>query len=223
MTKKIFIVEDNKKIRDELSILLSKNGYQCNTSDDMKNIISEIIDARPHLILLDINLPMYDGFYLCRQIRERSDIPIIVVTSRDSELDELTAMNIGADDYITKPFNTQILLLRISSILKRVYDKTVHDILSFENCSVVLSKSILQYENTTIELTKNELKIMNCFYEHKDRIVSRETLMVYLWNSDMFIDDNTLTVNINRLRKKLENVGLTNMIETKRGQGYLMK
>ena len=138
----------------------------------MKNIISEIIDARPHLILLDINLPIYDGFYLCRQIRERSDIPIIVVTSRDNELDELTAMNIGADDYITKPFNAQILLLRISSILKRVYDKTVHDILLFEKCSVVLSKSILQHKNETIELTKNELKIMNCFYEHKDRIVS---------------------------------------------------
>lgn len=221
--QKIFIIEDNKKIRDEISTFLTKNGYGCESSDDMENIIDLVLTSKPHLLLLDINLPVYDGFYICKEIRKKSDIPIIVVTSRDSEIDELLAMNFGADDYITKPFNTQILLLRISSVLKRAYKETVNEKLDFGKFYVVLSKSVVEYDRGEMELTKNELKILTCLYEHKNTIVTRDELMTHLWNSEMFVDDNTLTVNINRLRKKFEDIGFSDVIETKRGLGYLLK
>jgi DNA-binding response OmpR family regulator len=165
----------------------------------------------------------YDGYYICRELRKRSDVPIIVVTSRDSEIDELTAMNLGADDFVTKPYNTQILIARISSVLKRAYKESISDRLDCGSFVINLSKSSLEYSGSEVGLTKNELKIMTCLFEHKGAIVSRDELMTRLWDSDMFVDDNTLTVNINRLRKKLEACGLENVIETKRGQGYLLR
>lgn len=220
---KILIIEDNKKIRDELSIFLTKNGYFCEAPDEFEDIIDVALSGKPHLVLLDINLPVYDGYYICRELRKRSDVPIIVVTSRDSEIDELTAMNLGADDFVTKPYNTQILIARISSVLKRAYKESISDRLDCGSFVINLSKSSLEYSGSEVGLTKNELKIMTCLFEHKGAIVSRDELMTRLWDSDMFVDENTLTVNINRLRKKLEACGLENVIETKRGQGYLLR
>lgn len=223
MPKKILIVEDNRKIREELSIFLSKNGYVCDAPVNLDNIIELAVSTRPHLILLDINLPVYDGYYICREIRKQSTVPIIVVTSRDSEIDELTAMSLGADDFVTKPYNTQILLMRIASVLKRTYAEHVTDTLNCGEFVIILSKSVLVHQGAETELTKNELKMLTCLYEHRGSIVARDELMTQLWNSEVFIDDNTLTVNMNRLRKKLEDAGVSDVIETKRGQGYLLK
>lgn len=221
--KKIFIIEDDKKIREELSTFLTKNGYICERPDEFQNIIEDVLSKNPNLVLLDINLPVFDGYYICREIRKSSDVPIIVVTSRDSELDELMAMNLGADDFITKPYNTQILLAHIFSVLKRASRDIVTDRMDCGDFHINLSKSTITHNSVEFELTKNELKILTYLYEKKGTIVSRDELMTQLWNSDMFIDDNTLTVNINRLRKKLEDAGLDEVIETKRGRGYMVK
>lgn len=219
---KIFIVEDDVKIRTELKILLEKYGYNCITTEDFAHITALVLQASPHLVLLDINLPQFDGYQICREIRALSSVPIIIVTSRDSQLDELMSMNLGADDFIPKPYHTQILLARISSVLKRCYQK--EDVLKIEHNGVVLdiSKSIVFHGENQAELTKNELRILHLLMENKGKILSRDDIMNALWQSDEFIDDNTLTVNINRLRKKLEGIGVTNFLLTRRGQGYLV-
>ena len=220
----IFIVEDDKKIREELSTFLSKNGYECEAPGEFDGIIDDILAKKPDLVLLDINLPTFDGFYVCREIRKHSDIPIIVVTSRNTEIDELMSLNLGADDFITKPYNTHILLAHISSVLKRASKDTPPDKIDCGRFYINLSQSCIIYNGKEYDLTKNELKILALLYENKGSIVSRDELMTQLWNSDMFIDDNTLTVNINRLRKKLEDAGLgQEVIETKRGRGYMVK
>lgn len=219
---RIYIVEDDKKIREELAVFLSKNGCSCEAPDEFDSIIAEILEKRPDLVLLDINLPIIDGYYICREIRKSSDVPIIVVTSRDTEIDELMAMSLGADDFITKPYNTQILLAHITSVLKRASKETVTDRIDCGEFDINLSRSTIEYGGREYELTKNELKIIGYLYEKRGMIVSRDELMTQLWNSDMFIDDNTLTVNINRLRSKLEEIGLNGVIETKRGRGYMV-
>lgn len=221
---KIFIVEDEKTIRDELNIFLSRYGYEIEAPDSFENIIENIKKSNADLILLDINLPIFDGYYICREVRKFSEVPIIVVTSRDSEIDELMSMNLGADDFITKPYNTQILLARIESILKRINRslKTT-DVLEYNDMKVNLSNGTVSYNNETIEITKNELKILSYLIKNKGKIVSREKLMNYLWDCEMFIDDNTLSVNVTRIRKKLEEIGLKNIIETRRGLGYIIQ
>lgn len=220
---KIFIVEDEKTIRDELSIFLSRYGYEVEAPEDFENIIENIKGSNCDLILLDINLPVFDGYYICREVRKFSDVPIIVVTSRDSDIDELMSMNLGADDFVTKPYNTQILLARIEAILKRVNKNLMaQDILEYNEMKVNLSNGTISYNNKTIEITKNELKIISYLIKNKGKIVSREDLMNYLWDCEMFIDDNTLSVNVTRIRKKLEEIGLKNIIETRRGLGYIM-
>ena len=175
----------------------------------------------PDLVLLDINLPVFDGYYICREIRSKSDVPIIIVTSRDSEMDELMSMNLGADDFITKPYNTQILLARISSILRRVNNST-SQLLTHNGLNLNLSSGSISYNNNISELTKNEMKILNYLILNKEKIVSRDELMEYLWSSEAYVDDNTLSVNVTRLRKKLEEIGLKNVIETRRGLGYIL-
>ena len=220
---KIFIVEDEKTIRDELSIFLSRYGYEVEALEDFENIIENIKGSNCDLILLDINLPVFDGYYICRAVRKFSDVPTIVVTSRDSDIDELMSMNLGADDFVTKPYNTQILLARIEAILKRVNKSLMaQDILEYNEMKVNLSNGTISYNNKTIEITKNELKIISYLIKNKGKIVSREDLMNYLWDCEMFIDDNTLSVNVTRIRKKLEEIGLKNIIETRRGLGYIM-
>lgn len=220
---KIMIVEDDITIREELKIFLNRYGYEISAPNEFQNIIDLIKVEEPNLILLDINLPIFDGYYICREIRKFSDVPIIIVTSRDSDIDELMSINLGADDFITKPYNTQILLARIESILKRVYKSSiVQDVLEYKEMKLNLSNGTVTYDRKTIEITKNELKILSYLIKNKGKIVSREKLMNYLWDCEMFIDDNTLSVNVTRIRKKLEEIGLKNVIETRRGLGYII-
>ncbi|MEM1485667.1 response regulator transcription factor [Oscillospiraceae bacterium PP1C4] len=219
---KIYIVEDDVKIRNELSLLLSKYGYECEAAERFDHVAECALNANPQLILLDINLPMFDGFHICREIRKQSSVPIIVVTSRDSELDELMGMNLGADDFITKPYHTQILLARISSVLRRT--EGGEPVSTIENKGVVLniSQSTVSFKGKETELSKNEMRILHLLMKNKGRIIPRDEIMNELWQSDEFVDDNTLTVNINRLRKKLDDIEVTDYLVTKRGQGYMV-
>lgn len=220
--KKIFIIEDDVIIREELSKLLESYGYISSFSDDFKNIVATAIDSEADLILLDINLPFYDGYHVCREIRKVSELPIIVVTSSNDDMSELMSMNLGADDFVSKPYNIQILLARISAIIKRTSKSLDNHIISHLGLSLNLSKSSMSFEGKESELTKNELKILSILMINKNNIVSREDIMNELWQSDEFVDDNTLTVNINRIRNKLSAIGLGDFITTKRGQGYIV-
>ena len=222
--KKILIIEDSQVIRDELKLLLTRYDYEVIAPDSFDNIIEFAMSQNPNLILLDINLPVFDGYYICREIRKESKVPIIIVTSRDSEMDELMSMNLGADDFVTKPYNTQILLARINSVLKRAYgDIKASDVLTYKDLKLNLSEGSIEANDKTLELSKNELKILSYLMKNKGNIISRDKLMNYMWNSDVFVDDNTLSVNVNRLRKKLEELDLVDYIETRRGLGYIMK
>ncbi|WP_460278221.1 response regulator transcription factor [Clostridium sp. CTA-5] len=221
---KIIIVEDDQVIREELENLLNRYGYEVKSPSDFSNIIDYIEKENANIILLDINLPFFDGYHICREVRKKSDVPIIIVTSRDSQVDELMSMNFGADDFITKPYNTEILLARISSILKRTYgNNSSQDTLTYKNLNINLANATIKVGEKSLELTKNEIKILSFLIKNKGNIVSRETLMNYLWNSDCFVDDNTLSVNVTRLRKKLIDIGAENIIETKRGLGYIIQ
>ncbi|MBU5591280.1 response regulator transcription factor [Clostridium sp. MSJ-4] len=221
--KKILIIEDDEVIREELQNFLKKYGYEVNVPVEFNNIIQYVENENANLILLDINLPEFDGYYICREIRKTSDVPIIIVTSRDSEVDELISMNLGADDFITKPYNTEILLARITNILKRTYGNLkTNNILNYKDFNLNLSNATVIYRDQSLELTKNEVKILSYLINNRGNIVKRDSLMEYLWKADYFVDDSTLTVNINRLRKKLEEIGIENPIETRRGLGYIM-
>ncbi|WP_434302870.1 response regulator transcription factor [Clostridium botulinum] len=221
--KKIVIIEDDEVIREELQNFLIKYGYEVKAPIDLNNIIKYVENENANLILLDINLPLYDGYYICREIRKTSDVPIIIVTSRDSDVDELMSINLGADDFITKPYNTEILLARITNILKRTYGNLkTNNILNYRDFNLNLSNATVIYKDKFLELTKNEVKILSYLINNKGNIVKRDLLMEYLWKSDYFVDDSTLTVNINRLRKKLQKIGIENPIETRRGLGYIM-
>ena len=219
---KIYIVEDDRVLRTELMKLLNSYGYECAYSDDWQNIIQLALQESPDLILLDINLPIFDGFHICREIRKQSEVPIIVVTSRSTDMDELMSMNLGADDFVTKPYNTQILIARIAALLKRSVAATALQSTEYKGVTFQQAKGIITFEGNSAELTKNEMKILSVLLKNTGKIVSRDELMNELWQSDEFVDDNTLTVNVNRLRKKLEDIGAKNFITTKRGMGYLI-
>lgn len=221
---RILIVEDDEKIRKELNIFLSNNGYEVKFLEKFLNPVDDIIKIKTDLILLDINLPNVDGEFILRELRKVSDVPVIMVTSRGNELDEILSMNYGADDYVTKPFNIHILLAKISAILKRT--KRINYEQNKINCGdfiLDISKGIIEKDNLKVELTKNEMKILSYLISNKGNIVSRDNLIEYLWQSDYFVDDSTLSVNITRVRKKLDEIGLKDVIETKRGLGYIIK
>lgn len=221
---KILIVEDDEKLREELKIFLEKHGYEAIILEKFDNTIKEILNKKADLVLLDINLPYMDGEYICKEVRKISNVPIMIITSRDNELDELLSINNGADQYITKPFNIQILLAKIERLLKRSENGKINQ--NKIDCGefvLDISKGIVERENKNIELTKNELKILHFLVLNKGVIVSRNDIMDYLWDSESFVDDNTLTVNMRRLRTKLEEIGLKDVIETKRGLGYILK
>jgi len=217
---KILIVEDNEKISQQLHTLLQREGYHAEIATDFQNIVELVLNINPHLLLLDINLPYHDGYYICKELRKNVQLPIIVVTSRETEMDELMSMNIGADDFVTKPYNVNILLARIQNLLKRAYPQTQQNILTYGNMNLNINKSCVSCQDQEIELTKNEFRILYFFMKNSGKVVTREELMTYLWDSDVFVDDNTLTVNVNRLRKKLDSVGGEPQIKTKRGVGY---
>lgn len=220
--QKIVIAEDDEKLRQELEIFLKRNGYEAIGLVQYDNTVNDILAVHADLVLLDINLPNQDGQYLLKEIRKISDVPVIMITSKDNELDELLSMNYGADHYVTKPFNTQILLAKIVAILKRTSNVTEKEQIKCGRFILDISKSRIEKDGNKIELTGNELKILKYLIKYKGTIVSREDLMNYLWDSEAFIDDNTLTVNITRVRNKLGQLGETNVIETKRGQGYII-
>ncbi len=221
--QKILIVEDDEKLRDELEKFLNNNGYHVETLKVFDNTLADILKISPDLILLDINLPGADGEFICKEIRKQSNMPIIMVTSRDNELDELLSINNGADHYITKPFNIHILLAKISSLLKRTNMIMENaNTLDAKDFILNMAKSTIEKDGKSIELTKNEYRILKYLVENREKIVSREDIMECLWDSESFIDDNTLTVNITRLRSKLEELGLKELLETKRGQGYIL-
>ena len=220
--EKIIIVEDNKDLKNELIDFLSRYGYEAYGPDNFDNIMETLLKDNADLILLDINLPYYDGYYICREIRKVKNTPIIIVTSRNSDMDEIMSMNLGADDFVTKPYNTQVLLARIASLLRRTSGGKYQEVLEHKGLKLNVTAGVMEFNNSTIDLTKNEIKILSCLMKNKEVIVSRDELMDYLWNSDMFVDENTLSVNIARLRKKLDSLGFKDAIETKRGIGYIL-
>ena len=222
--QKILIVEDDEKLRNELEIFLSHQGYQAKCLKKFDNTIHDILEINPNLILLDINLPNVNGEYICKEIRKQSDMGIIAVTSRDNELDELVSINYGADHYITKPFNIHILLAKVNSLLRRTNSNSEpKNKIDAKDFILNISNSTIIKDDKIIDLTKNEYKILKYLIENREKIVLREDIMDVLWENDCFVDDNTLSVNITRLRSKLEELGLKDIIETKRGQGYMLK
>lgn len=221
--QKILIIEDDEKIRSELETFLNKNGYETKTIVNFENTIEDALNEKADLILLDINLPYADGEYICKEIRKNSDVPIIMVTSRDSEIDELISLNYGADQYVTKPYNIQILLAKIAGLLKRNQSNNTNDKIELEKFILNTSSRYVENGDKKIELTKNEYNIIYYLSLKKGKLVSRDEIMDYLWESESFIDDNTLSVNIKRIRDKLEEIGAKDSIETRRGQGYILK
>jgi len=215
---KIFVVEDDRALRLGLCDLLKKNGYQAVTTDDFEGILGHIGQAEADLILLDLHLPHVDGYYICRELRKTSQVPIVVLTSQNSDLDELMSINLGADDFISKPYKPQILLARIDNILRRT--QRTSPSINHGGVTLNMANSSISFQGREESLSKNEYIILYTLMTQTGTIVSRNALMEALWQSDAFIDDNTLTVNINRLRKKLEAMGIVDFLITKRGQGY---
>ena len=218
--QKIMIVEDDQVIKKELQNLLENAGYQTETLENFKEAKKEILKSPVDLILLDINIPELNGEILLKEIRKTANIPIIMVTSRANEIDEALSISYGADDYITKPYNPTILLLRIQSIFRRMENKQNN--LQYEDLEIIPSKGILKREEKEIELTKNEMIIFIYLVNNKETIVTRDNLMTDLWNNDEYINDNALTVNISRLRAKLKEVGYVDAIDTRKGIGYIL-
>ena len=221
--QKILIIEDEKKLRKELETFLNKHGFIAKGLEKFDNTIQDILNENADLILLDINLPYTDGEFVCKEVRKTSDVPIIMVTSRDNEIDELMSLNYGADQYVTKPYNIQILLAKINGLLKRnkKSDKEMQEI-DCDGFKLNIAERVIKKDNRKIELTKNEYTILYYLCINRGRIVSRDEIMDYLWESEEFIDDNTLSVNVKRLRGKLEELGLVDRIQTRRGQGYII-
>lgn len=218
--KKILIIEDDKSLCSELKELLDNAGYEAIIINNFENTLNEIIKVNPDLILLDINIPYINGQMILQSLRKTSNIPVIMVTSKSEDTDEVLSISYGADDYITKPYNPTILLLRIGAVLKRM-DKNI-DVITHKNLKIYINKGIIKTENEEIILTKNEMLIFNYLLFHKERLVTRDELMTELWNNNEYINDNTLTVNISRLRGKLKSIGYENMIETRKGIGYII-
>ncbi|GAA0704948.1 response regulator transcription factor [Paraclostridium ghonii] len=222
----IFIVEDDKALSREIKMCLSKWGYNTHEVKNLDNITEEVISVNPKLVLMDINLPFYDGFYWCNQIRNILKVPIIFISSRDNDMDIVMSINMGADDYIVKPFSTQVLVAKVQAILRRTYSYNnllKSDIIKYKDVTLNVLESKIYFKDNSVELSKNEFKIINILMNNQGNIVNRDTIIEELWDSEEFISENTLTVNINRLRKTLENVGLKDFIVTKKGQGYCVK
>ncbi|EQF25415.1 transcriptional regulatory family protein [Clostridioides difficile CD160] len=221
---KIMVIEDDVSLKNIISECLSKWGHDVHQIENLENIIEEFRNYKPQLVLLDINLPFYDGFHWCNEIRKISKVPIIFISSRNSNMDVIMGVNLGADDYIQKPFSIDVLVAKVNALLRRTYNFVDNNSNQIVHNGVILdlSTATISYEDKIVELTKNEIKILHELMKYKGQIVSRNKLMKKLWDSDWFIDDNTLTVNVNRIRVKLNEIGLENFIDTKRGLGYII-
>lgn len=218
------IVEDDETIRDTISDTLQKWNFETFTTTDFTETLNNFIAEKPHLVLLDINLPVYDGFYWCQKIREISKAPILFISSRNTNMDMVMAMNMGGDDFVNKPFSIEVLTAKINAILRRTYNYADQAIDAIQHNNVILN---LKDGSATvgeqhIDLSKNEYKLLHLLMKNHGKIISREKLLRGLWDDERYVDDNTLTVNINRLRKKIEQAGAVGYIETKVGQGYII-
>lgn len=221
---KILIIEDDTALCSNMIKNLSKWNFDMYKIDDFENVIKEFMNIKPHLVLMDVNLPYFDGFYWCKQIRAVAKTPIIFLSSRDSNMDIIMAVNQGADDYITRPFSFELLVAKIQALLRRTYDyqNEASEITECNGVILEMNSGTLSYMDKKIELTKNEHKILCLLMKNKEKVVSREKLMKSLWDDDYFVNENTLTVNINRIRSKLEDIGIKNFITTRKGEGYII-
>ena len=221
---KILVVEDDHQIQQELVLLLQRNGFEAQALTSFESVPQQIIAAHPDLVLLDLNLPGIDGQQICREVRQLSNVPIIVVTSRNTDLDELMVLSLGADDFIAKPYNTQILLMHITSVLRRANsDITTGTKLSHAGVTLDSSSCKVSANQKSVELTKNELRILSLLMQNAGTVVSRQRIQEELWQSDEFVDDNTLTVNISHLRNTLASIGVEDFVMTRRGLGYVIE
>ncbi len=221
---RIYLVEDDAMLADEISRLLQKWGYEVRTAAGFDGILDEFVALRPQVVLMDVNIPSFDGFYWCKKIREISLVPIIYISSRDSNPDVILGMNSGGDDYLTKPFDNAVLIAKIQAVIRRTYEygRQESPVLRCRGLLVNLDEALAVYENKKCELTKNELKILRQLLENRGKIVSRQALMRSLWDDEIYVNENTLTVNVNRVRSKLEELGLEGFITTKKGMGYMI-
>jgi len=221
---KILIVEDDDKIYELVKEKFEQWSFEVAGVEDFQKVMEVFIRESPELVILDVNLPVYDGFYWCQQIRTVSKAPIVFLSSREHPMDIVMAMNVGADDYIQKPFNLDVLVAKVQALLRRTYSygDTISDVIEWNGAVLDLKKGSLHYKDQEIHLTKNEFFILRLLLEERGKIVSREELMRRLWEDEKFVSDNTLSVNITRIRTKLEEIGLNDKIVTKKGQGYLV-
>ncbi|HEQ3529076.1 TPA: response regulator transcription factor [Bacillus cereus] len=221
---KVLLVEDEPTIRETVGDELGKWGFEVCASTNFEHILNDFLAQSPQLVLLDINLPYFDGFYWCRKIREVSKVPIIFLSSRDNPMDMVMAMNMGGDDFVQKPFYTDVLVAKIQALMRRTYSytQTETNVVEYEGVVLNLQTGEVTYHNQILELTKNEFKILQMLMQNIGSIVSRDNIMRKLWENESFVDDNTLTVNVARVRKKLAELGKEEFIHTKKGQGYII-
>ena len=219
------IVEDDLKIREIILENVKKWGYDGLAVEDFNEVFNMFVKFKPHLVLLDINLPTFDGFYWCNKIREVSKVPIIFISSRNTNMDIIMSVNMGGDDFVQKPFSLEVLMAKVNALLRRTYSYTNIESNVIEHNGVILNlkDNDVIYNEEKMDLTKNEFKILYILIKNSGNVVSRDKIMRKLWEDESFVDDNTLTVNINRLRKKLSDIGVDDFIKTKRGQGYIIK
>lgn len=220
---RVLLIEDDDAARQAAAKLLRRYGYEVVAPDGFDDVIGVFAEVRPHLVMLDINLPVFDGFHLCRELRSRSDVPIIFLTSRDTDMDQVLGMTVGGDDYITKPYAADVLLARVAAVLRRAYGRSPHaDTLEHGGLRLDLAAGVAACAGRTVALTRNELRLLHALLEKCGTVVSRDHLMERLWSQNAFVDENTLTVNIARLRAKLADIGLPEYIQTRRGLGYIV-
>ena len=221
---RILIVEDDQIITSTIQKRLNSWGIEAREIRDFKNVLAEFSQLDPHLVLMDISLPFFNGYHWCNEIRRISKVPIIFLSSMADNMNIVMAMNMGADDFIAKPFDMEVLVAKVSALLRRTYDfATATGIVEVRGAILNTNDASLTYQEQKVELTKNEFRILQVLMEQKGRVISRDLLMTKLWETDSYVDDNTLTVNVTRLRKKLEDVGLVQFIITKKGMGYLIE
>lgn len=223
MKYKIFIVEDDVSLGQAIKTSLDNWDFETQLVSDFQNIIKQYSAFDPHLILMDLKLPYKDGYYWCQEIRKNSAVPIIFISSASENMNIIMAMNLGGDDFVAKPFEQEVLVAKINALIRRTYNFSENtSIIEHNGLIINTDNNKVEYNNQNIELTKNEYKILVTLIQNKGKIVSREKLMETLWSTDLFVDENTLTVNVTRLRKKLESIGLSDIIKTKVKQGYII-
>lgn len=220
---RIFVVEDDRTIAREVCRLAESWGMEAKSAEDLRNVAAEAAEYGPHLIIMDIGLPFFDGYYWCRELRKQTAAPILFLSSAADNMSVIMAVNMGGDDFVAKPFDGGVLMAKVRSLLRRCYDMASEPVLECRGARLHSDDQKLDYNGQTVELTKNEYRILSCLMESGGRVVSREKLMERLWETDSFVDENTLTVNVNRLRRKLAAAGLEDFIATRHGVGYIIE